>query len=159
MKITANKVGIVHYTLKNGDGKTLDTSEGKPPLEYIHGKGNLIPGMENSLEGKEKGSKFQIVIEPKDAYGDKSDAMINEVPLSNFPEKDQVKAGVMFQSQTPQGIKVGTVIKIENETVTLDFNHPLAGETLHFQVEVVDVRDATEDELSHGHIHGEGCNH
>ena len=159
MKIGEKKVGIIHYTLNDDKGETLDSSEGKPPLAYIHGMKNLIPGMEKGLEGKEPGEKIHIVVLPEEAYGIRDNNLVNEVPLANFPEKEQAKVGVQFQAKTPEGVKIATVIKVEGETVTVDFNHQLAGETLHFDVEIVEVRDASEEELAHGHAHGEGCNH
>ncbi len=159
MKIIAKKVGIINYTLKNGNGDTLDTSEGGEPLSYIHGMKNLIPGMEKVLEGREPGEKFNTVIPSEEAYGNRKEDFVNQVPLSNFPEKDSVKAGVQFEAKSEQGSRIATVVDIQGETVTVDFNHPLAGETLHFEVEVVDVRDATSDELSHGHVHTGCCDH
>lgn len=159
MKISEKKVGIIHYTLKNNDGVVLDSSQEQPPLSYVHGMKNLIPGMEKALEGKAVGDKLKIVIPPEEAYGVKRENLINEVPIKNFPEKENVKVGMQFETVTPEGPKVAMVLKVANDTVTVDFNHPLAGETLNFDIEVVEVRDATDEELSHGHVHGEGCNH
>ncbi len=159
MKISKKKVGVIHYTLKNDKGVVLDSSDGQKPLSYIHGMKNLIPGMEKALEGKVAGDKLDIVIPPEEAYGIRSEKLVNDVPIANFPEKEHVKVGVQFQANTPEGPKVATVIKVEGETVSVDFNHPLADETLHFSIEIIEVRDATEDEISHGHVHGDGCNH
>lgn len=159
MKISNQKVGMIHYTLKDDNSVVLDTSEGKSPLAYIHGMKNLIPGMEKALEGKQAGDKLNIVIPPEEAYGLRNDALVNDVPIANFPEREHVKLGVQFQADTPDGKRIATVINIKDDTVTVDFNHQLAGETLHFDVEVVEVRDATADELSHGHVHTGGCNH
>jgi len=159
VKISDKKVGIIHYTLKNNNGDTLDSSEGKPPLAYIQGMKNLIPGMEKALEGKIAGDQFNIVIPPADAYGLRNEELVSEVPLTNFPEKSEVKVGVQFQTETDDGPKIAQIIKIDNETATVDLNHPLANQTLHFKVEIIEVRDATDDELSHGHVHGEGCDH
>ena len=156
MQITENKVGVFHYTLKDEAGVVLDSSAGKPPLAYIHGTQSIIPGMEKALEGKQPGDKLSAVIEPEDAYGPVLEELISEVPLANFPDKEQVEVGAQFQAKTPEGTRIATVMKVEDETVTVNFNHQLAGATLHFDVEVVEVRDATEDELAHGHVHGEG---
>ncbi len=159
MEISDKKVGSIHYTLKDSSSVVIDSSEGKPPLEYIHGMKNLIPGMEKALEGKQAGDKFNVVIPPEEAYGVRTEELVNQVPMANFPEKDQVKYGGQFPANTPEGARIATVVKVEEETVTVDFNHQLAGETLHFDIEVINVREATEDELSHGHVHGDGCNH
>jgi len=159
MKISDKKVGIIHYTLKDDNSIVLDSSEGQAPLAYIHGMKNLIPGMESALEGKQAGDKFGIVIAPEDAYGKRDERLVNKVPITNFPEKEHVKIGVQFQANTPEGTRIATIVDIENDTVTVDFNHQLADVTLHFNVEVIEVRDATDDELAHGHVHGEGCNH
>lgn len=160
MTISEKKVGIIHYTLKDSQGIVIDSSEGKSPLSYIHGMKNLIPGMENALEGKKAGDKFEAVIPPEEGYGEMKEELVNQVPLANFPEKDKVAIGVQFQANTPEGQRIATVVKVEGETVTVDFNHQLAGETLHFAIEVVEVRDATEEEIAHGHVHAEGgCGH
>jgi len=159
MKITNKKVANIHYTLKNKDGELIDTSEGKPLLSYIHGMGNLIPGMERELEGKIAGDKLSVVIAPEDAYGILDEKLISIVPLDNFPEKENVKPGVQFVAQSEKELRNATVVTVEDNNVTVDFNHPLASVELYFEVEVLEVRDAADDELAHGHIHGEGCNH
>lgn len=159
MKIAKNKVVSINYTLKDDSGAVLDSSAGKAPLAYLHGNKNLIDGMEKSLEGKEAGAKFNITIAPEEAYGVKSPDLINDVPLANFPEKEFVKIGANFQADTDEGMRVATVTNIKGDVVTVDFNHPLAGKTLFFDIEVVSVREATKDELAHGHVHGDGCHH
>lgn len=159
MQIAAKKVASIHYTLKDKNGVLIDTSEGQAPLTYIHGVGNLIPGMEKGLEGKTAGDKLTLVIDPQDGYGDKDDALVAVVPLAHFPDREHVKPGVQFVAQSSQGARQATVVNVEGENVTVDFNHPLAGVELHFAVEVLDVRDATPEELAHGHIHGDGCCH
>lgn len=156
MTISEKKVGVFNYTLKDSHGVVIDSSEGKSPLAYIHGMRNLIPGMEKALEGKQAGDKFEATVSPEEGYGEINDKLINEVPLANFPDKDQVEVGVQFQANTPEGTRIATVVKVEGETVTVDFNHQLAGETLHFAIEVVEVRDATEEEIAHGHVHTNG---
>ncbi|MCA9407833.1 MAG: peptidylprolyl isomerase [Candidatus Omnitrophica bacterium] len=154
MKIENNKVVSIHYTLKNDQGEVLDTSNGNNPLGYIQGIGNIIPGLEKALEGKIVGDKVNAVIPPEEAYGKKDERLIQPVPISQFPKKEEVQVGVQFQMQSPQGVRIATVAKVEGENVVLDLNHPLADVTLHFDVEIVEVRDATEEELSHGHVHG-----
>ena len=159
MKIAKDKVGIIHYTLKDDHGAVLDSSQGKDPLSYVHGMQNLIPGMEKALEGKGAGERLNIVIPPEEGYGRRDAALVNQVPLSDFPDKNDVKQGAQFHAQTRQGTRIATVVRVEGESVTLDFNHPLSDVTLHFDVEIVDVRDATPDEIAHGHVHGKGCSH
>ena len=159
MQITANKVVSIHYTLNDKNGTLIDTSDGKSPLVYIHGVGNLILGMEKGLDGKTIGDKLSLIIAPEDAYGIRDDKLIKVVPIENFQDKDSVQVGARFVTQSPEGTRQAIVLKVDNDNVTLDFNHPLAGVELHFSVEVMDVRDATEDELGHGHVHGDGCCH
>lgn len=155
MKITANKVAAIHYTLRDNEGNVLDSSEGQEPLYYIHGIGNLIPGMEEGLEGKSKGDKFQIKVAPEKGYGEKSDEMVQKVPRSAFGEQE-IKPGMKFSTQHGEVI---TVTHVGLEEITVDANHPLAGVELNFDVEVMDVRDASADELAHGHVHGPGGHH
>jgi FKBP-type peptidyl-prolyl cis-trans isomerase SlyD len=154
MQIKQNSVVSIHYKLTDKSGEVLDTSEGREPLAYLHGRGNLIPGLEKELEGKETGDKFNVTIEAKDAYGERNDALVRKVPRTAFKDVTDLQPGMRFQSKTEQGTEVFTVSKVENDQVTVDGNHPLAGEDLTFDVEVADVREATEEEVSHGHIHG-----
>jgi FKBP-type peptidyl-prolyl cis-trans isomerase SlyD len=155
MQITKNKVASIHYTLKDNDGNVIDTSDNREPLAYIHGNGNLIPGMEEGLEGKSKGDKLALKIAPEKGYGVKSDKMVQKVPRNAFGDQP-VTVGMQFQ--TSQG-QVVTITHVGLADVTVDGNHPLAGVELNFAVEVVDVREATADELSHGHVHGPGGHH
>lgn len=155
MEITKNKVATIHYTLKNTKGDILDSSVGQQPLTYLHGAGNLIPGMEEGLEGKVSGNKFELSIKPEKGYGERNDKLIQKVPRANFPNQS-IEVGMQFQTQSGS---VVTVTQVGLEQVTVDGNHPLAGEQLHFAVEVVEVRNATEDEISHGHVHGHGGHH
>lgn len=161
MTITKNKVALIHYTLKDGAGEVLDSSEGHEPLAFIQGIGNIIVGLEEALEGKNVGDKVATAIGPEKAYGLRSDDNVHIVPLSGFqPDGDEkVEVGMQVRVETNQGVSIAEVTKVEGEEVTLDLNHPLAGETLHFDVEVVDVRDATNEELNHGHAHGPGGHH
>ena len=137
-----------------------DSSSGRDPLAYLHGAGNIIAGLEDALTGKQAGDKLNVTIEPGDAYGEHNDALVQDVPLEAFQGVDQVSAGMQFQANTPNGPQVVTVTRVEGETVTVDANHPLAGEQLTFDVEVMEVRAATDEELEHGHVHGpEGHEH
>lgn len=155
MQITKDKVAAIHYTLRDNEGTIIDTSDGREPLYYLHGAGNLIAGMEEGLEGKTTGEKFSLTISPDKGYGELDPAMVQKVPRSAFGDQD-VKAGMKFS--TNQG-GVVTVKEVGLDTVTVDANHPLAGVTLNFDVEVMEVRNATDEELSHGHVHGPGGHH
>lgn len=155
MEITKNKVASIHYTLRDDEGTVIDSSEGRDPLLYLHGAGNLIPGMEEGLEGKSKGEKFNIKIEPEKGYGEKDENLVQKVPRSAFGDQE-VKPGMRFS--TNQG-GVVTVTDVSLDSVTVDGNHPLAGVALNFDVEVMEVRNATLEEISHGHVHGDGGHH
>lgn len=152
MQITKNKVAAIHYTLRDNKGTIIDSSDGRDPLYYLHGNGNLIIGMEEGLEGKSKGDKFQLKIAPAKGYGEKDPDMIQKVPRSAFGGQD-VKPGMKFS--TNQG-GVVTVTEVGLENVTVDANHELAGVELNFEVEVMEVRNASDEEISHGHVHGAG---
>ena len=156
MKVEKNKVVSINYTLKSDKGELLDTSEGKSPLPYIHGTGQLIPGLEKELEGKEPGTDLTVVIPPAEAYGEYSEEQVFVVGKEGFQGEEELVVGLQVQLDTGNGQAIGVVTKIEDENVTLDLNHPLAGATLHFEVKIVDVRDASKEELDHGHSHGEG---
>tara|TARA_A100001015_G_scaffold29062_1_gene32303 strand:- start:3342 stop:3821 length:480 start_codon:yes stop_codon:yes gene_type:complete len=153
MKIEKGKVVLMHYTLKNDKGDVLDSSIGKEPLGFIHGHGQLISGLEYVLTGKKKGEKFTTVVQPEDAYGDKQNDLIQQIPLSQFDNKDAVKVGVQFQTNGPDQA-IATVIAVDKEEATVDLNHPLAGQELYFDIDVQEVRDATQEEVDHGHVHG-----
>ncbi len=155
MQITKNTVAAIHYTLRDNEGNVIDTSSGREPLNYLHGAGNLIAGMEEGLEGKSKGDKFQLKIEPANGYGEKDPAMVQQVPRSAFGDQD-VRPGMKFS--TNHG-NVVTVTHVGLESVTVDANHELAGVELNFDVEVMEVRNATNEEISHGHVHGPGGHH
>ena len=155
MQITKDKVASIHYTLRDGDGNILDTSAGREPLVYLQGAGNLILGMEEGLEGKSKGDKFNLKISPERGYGVKDDQLVQKVPRSAFGNQ-KVEKGMQFQTNNGQ---VVTVTETGLENITVDGNHPLAGVELHFDVEVTDVRNATPEEISHGHVHGAGGHH
>ncbi len=153
MKIAKDHVVSIHYTLTDDKGTTLDSSIGADPLTYLHGLGHIIPGLENALSGKEKGDKFEITIKPEDAYGPRVEEMVQSVPKTEFQDVDQIQVGMQFQVDTEQGPMVLTVIEVKDNDLVLDGNHPLAGVTLNFDVEVSTVRAATAEELDHGHVH------
>lgn len=156
MKIEKDKMVAINYTLTNKDGKVLDTSAGKSPLEYIHGNNMLITGLEKELEGKEEGTELHCVIEPKDAYGEIDERLIVQVPRSQFDDNMPIEVGMAFQAETQAGNYVLVrVTKIEQDTITVDGNHELAGVQLTFDVKIESVRDATEEELNS--LGGCGC--
>ncbi|UZJ44758.1 peptidylprolyl isomerase [Marinimicrobium sp. C6131] len=161
MSISNNSVVSFHYTLTDSDGKQLDQSnDERGPLTYLHGAGNIIPGLEKQLEGKNVGDKLTAKVPAAEAYGERSDNLIQELPANMFTGVEKVEVGMEFQAQTEQGTQIVRVAAVEGDTVTIDANHPLAGVDLNFDVEVTEVRDATEEEISHGHVHGpEGHEH
>ena len=160
MQITTDLVVSMHYTLTDKSGEVLDTSDGQEPLAYLHGRGNLIPGLEKELEGREKGAKFNVTIPPEEAYGIRDDNLVRKVSLSSFKDIQDLQPGMQFQSQNEGSGEIFTVAKIEGDEVTIDGNHALADVTLTFDVEVTDIREATEEELEHGHVHvPDGHNH
>ncbi|PJA32012.1 MAG: peptidylprolyl isomerase [Zetaproteobacteria bacterium CG_4_9_14_3_um_filter_53_7] len=159
MQIANNKVVSFDYTLTSDTGVVIDSSEGGQPLVYLHGAQNIIPGLERALEGKKAGDALQVVVEPEDAYGQYNAALTQVVPSEMFQGVDKLEAGMEFQAETSGGIEVVRIAKVEGNNVTIDGNHPLAGERLNFDVSVKEVRDASEDELEHGHVHSEGCSH
>lgn len=160
MLVAQDKVVLIHYTLKNDAGSVLDSSSGGDPLAYIHGQGNLIPGLEKALEGKQKGDKLSVTVEPAEGYGVRDASLQQQVPRRAFGSVAKIEPGMQFHAQTSQGhTRVVTVTHVQGDMVTVDGNHPLAGENLHFDVEVTEVRDATEEERAHGHVHGPGGHH
>lgn len=159
MKIGSNTVVTLNYTLKNGEGSVLDTSEGREPLVYLHGVGGLIPGLEKELNGKAKGDSLKAVIPPEDAYGTRNEDMVHVVAKSGFQGDEELVTGMRVQVSTDQGNSIAYITKIEGEQVTLDMNHPLADTTLHFDVDVLEVRAATAEEIEHKHVHGPGGHH
>jgi FKBP-type peptidyl-prolyl cis-trans isomerase SlyD len=158
MQISANKVVSIHYTLTNNEGDVLDTSSGGEPLNYIQGIGALIQGMEEGLEGKSLGDKLQLKIAPEKGYGVLQMEMIQQVPMSAFGGQ-MVSPGMQFEAGSEEQRFIVTVKEVTDEFVIIDGNHPLAGVELNFDVEVLEVREATEEELAHGHVHGPGGHH
>ena len=157
MLVDADKVVLIHYTLTDDSGEELDTSSGREPLAYLHGKGNIIPGLESALMGKKAGEKLNVQVEPAEGYGERDVQLVQDVPRQAFENVGEVNPGMQFQAQTPQGqTRVVTVTQVADDVVTVDANHPLAGARLTFDVEIAEVRDATAEELAHGHVHGPG---
>lgn len=159
MQIGKNKVVTLDYTLTNPAGEQLDTSQGGEPLAYLHGIGQIIPGLERALDGHADGDALTIVIPPDEAYGARRDALVQAVPRKSFGNVPDIAPGMQFQANTQHGPRIVTVTKVDGDEVTVDANHPLAGITLHFDVKIVGVRDATPEELAHGHVHGPGGHH
>jgi FKBP-type peptidyl-prolyl cis-trans isomerase SlyD len=159
VEIAADRVVTIHYTLKDDNGAVLDSSAGGEPLAYIQGHGNLVPGLEKALEGKEDGSKLQVVVQPAEGYGKRDEALVQRVPKRSLQGAGDIKKGMQFQGNTAEGMRVFTVTAVVADMVTLDGNHALSDQTLHFDVEVVGVREATREELEHGHVHGAGGHH
>lgn len=156
MTITANKVVTLDYTLTDDQGSVVDKSEGGNFL-YLHGASNIIPGLEQALEGKSAGDELTVSVEPKDGYGERNDEMTQVVPRDMFDSETEIQPGMQFHAQSPDGqMLVVTVVEMDDENVTVDGNHPLAGVNLNFDVKVIEVRDATQEELDHGHVHGAG---
>ncbi len=159
MQIADNMAVSIHYTLTNDDGEVLDSSIGEEALVYLHGVGNIIPGLEKALHGKVAGDKFNVRIAPEDAYGELMENMIQVISRDMFEGIDNIEVGMQFHADVSSGSGVVTVVNIEDDDITIDGNHPLAGLALTFDVEVIDVRAATQEEVAHGHIHGAGCHH
>ncbi len=155
MVIADQKVVSIHYKLTNDDGTVLQESAADEPLSYLHGSGNIIPGLESALSGKTTGDKLSVSVEPEQGYGARNDALVQELPRKLFEGIDEIQEGMQFQAQSDQGAQVITVTKVDGDRITVDGNHPLAGQTLNFEVEVDSVRDATAEEISHGHVHKE----
>ena len=159
MNVDKDKVVTFTYTLTNDKGEVLDSSQAHGPLSYLHGHGAIIPGLEAEMAGKSGGDSFQAKIAPADAYGEYNEELIIDVPKDRFPEPENIEKGMQFQAQTQQGMQVFTVEEVKDEVVSVDGNHPLAGENLSFDVEITDIRDATSEEIEHGHVHQEGDEH
>lgn len=159
MEITADRVVTIHYTLKDDGGAVIDSSSGGEPLAYIQGHGNLVSGLEKALEGKEGGAKLNVSVAPADGYGTRDESLVQQVPKRSLQGAGNIKKGMQFQARTEDGMRLFTVTAVIGDMVSLDGNHPLADQTLHFDVEVVGVREATTEELEHGHVHGAGGHH
>jgi FKBP-type peptidyl-prolyl cis-trans isomerase SlyD len=156
LPITKHTVATLEYTLRDGDGEVIDTTEGGTPLIYVHGTGSLIPGLELALEGKGPGDEVSVKIAPEDAYGERDDELIHSVERAALPQDEELELGMTLEAESEQGVQIVTVVGFEKDDVLLDGNHPLAGVTLHFEVKVIDTRPASPEEIAHGHVHGEG---
>jgi FKBP-type peptidyl-prolyl cis-trans isomerase SlyD len=156
MQIAKNSVVTIDYTLTDDNGDVVDSSKGGEPLAYIHGIGQIIPGLENALEGKAAGDEVSVSIPPAEGYGDYNEGLIQVVPRDMFQGVDTIEPGMQFHAQTNEGFQTITVTQVEGEDITIDGNHPLAGKNLNFEVSIKDVREASAEELDHGHVHGPG---
>jgi len=154
VNIEKNRVATLHYTLRDEQGTVIDSSSGRAPLSYLHGKGNIIPGLEQALVGKAAGDKLDVTVQPEQGYGRRDERLVQIVARNLFGEVAELKPGMQVRASGPQGARLVNVVRVERDFVTVDGNHPLAGRTLHFSVEVAEVRKATHEEVSHGHVHG-----
>lgn len=159
MNIAKDKVVVIDYTLTDKNGQVIDKSDPSAPLAYLQGNGNLLPKLEGALEGKVKGDSLNVVLAPEDGYGVHDASKIIDVPRAMFKDVGEVKPGMRFQAHGPHGVDLLCVLDVADDTVKVDGNHPLAGVTLHFDVTVRDVRDASAEELAHGHVHSCSCKH
>ncbi len=159
MKIGKNRVVRMNYTLRDESGATIESSVGREPLTYLHGLGNLVPGLENALEGAQVGLLTTVTVLPPDAYGEKDPQAVIRAARGDFPDGLTLEPGIEVQAETPDGPISFLVVSLEGDEVVLDANHPLAGKTLDFEIEVLEVREASADELAHGHVHGPGGAH
>lgn len=159
MEIANQRVVYIHYTLTNDAGEVLDSSRDAEPLAYLHGGGNIIPGLENALAGKSAGDKLVVKVAPAEGYGERNEQLVQNVPRRAFQGIKDIQPGMSFTAQGNGGPMRVVVTRVVGDMVTVDGNHPLAGENLTFDVEVTEVRTATEEELSHGHVHGAGGHH
>lgn len=153
MQVAKDTVVSIDYSLKDNAGELLDSSQGGVPLNYLHGHKNIVPGLEEALEGQEEGAQINVTVPPEKGYGPRHDELVQTAPLSAFPGDNPPKAGMQFQAETQNGPTVIQVTKVEGDEVTVDGNHALAGQDLNFEVTVAAVREATAEELEHGHVH------
>lgn len=159
MQIARNKVVSLHYTLRDEQGTVIDSSSGRGPLSYLHGKGTIIPGLEQALAGKAAGDKLDVTVAPEQGYGLRDERLVQIVARAKLGEVAGLAPGMQVRANGPQGPRIVTVVSVDRDFVTVDGNHPLAGRTLHFSLEVAEVRKATHEEISHGHVHGPGGHH
>jgi FKBP-type peptidyl-prolyl cis-trans isomerase SlyD len=155
VQIAAQKVISIEYTLKDDSGSVIDSSNGRKPLTYIHGTGAIVPGLEQALEGKSVGETIDVSLTPEQGYGARDPLLVQNVPIRKLPDR-KAEVGMTFQVKTPEGPRLLVVNAVKGDYATVDANHPLAGMNLNFSVKVVDVREASEEELQHGHVHGPG---
>jgi FKBP-type peptidyl-prolyl cis-trans isomerase SlyD len=157
MQIANNSVVSIEYTLRDDEGNVLDTSEGREALSYLHGAGNIILGLENALSGKKTGEELSVKVSPGEGYGQRNEQLTQVVSRDIFESVENIEVGMQFQGETPdKQPMIITITDIEGDNITIDGNHPLAGVNLNFDIKVVDVRDATAEEIEHGHVHEPG---
>ncbi len=159
MNIAKDTVVAIDYTLKNSEGEVIDSSADGEPMHYLHGAKNIITGLENELEGKAVGDDLSVHVKSADGYGERIEELVQEVPKEAFGDLGDIQVGMRFQAETEQGPVPVMVTAMTDATVTVDGNHPLAGQDLHFEVSVKEVREASKEELEHGHVHGPGGHH
>jgi FKBP-type peptidyl-prolyl cis-trans isomerase SlyD len=159
MSIAPDSVVTIHYTLKDDSGAVIDSSAGGEPLAYLHGHGNIVPGLERELTGRSVGDKVSVRVPPADGYGEYDKDLVQSVPRRALRGIKDVQPGMHLHTQTEEGPRTVTVTRVVGDMVTLDGNHPLAGKNLNFDIQIDDVRQATEEELSHGHVHGADGHH
>jgi len=155
MKIASKTAVAIEFTLKDDQGEVIETSVGREPLWYLQGMGNLVPGLETALDGKDVGDTVDVKLPPKDAYGERDEKEVRKVPLRKI-KAPRVQVGGRYQMQADDGLRIVQVKAVTGDYAQVDGNHPLAGQTLHFVVKVIEVRDATADEQEHGHVHPPG---
>ena len=153
MKASNDMVVTMHYTLTDDSGEVLDSSSGREPLAYLHGHGNIIPGLEQALEGQESGFQSKVTIAAADAYGERNDEAVVEADRDSFPEEMNPEPGMQVYAEGPEGPIPFTIVAVDGDKVKLDANHPLAGKTLHFEVEITEIRQGSSEEIEHGHVH------
>jgi FKBP-type peptidyl-prolyl cis-trans isomerase SlyD len=158
MQVGSQKAVTIHYVLKDDDGEVLDSSEKREPLTYLHGTGSVVPGLEKALEGKAVGDAVNVTLTPDEGYGPRDERLVRNMPVRKIREA-RIEVGGRYPADTPEGPRLVLVTALRGDYATVDANHPLAGMTLHFAVEVVGVRDATAEEMAHGHVHGPGGAH
>jgi len=158
--VADGKVVTFHYTLTNDAGEVIDSSRGGSPMPYLHGGQNIVPGLEKELAGKKVGDALKAVVIPEEGYGAHDPELVQDVPRDAFPADAPLEVGMQFMAESPRGPVPLWITDIDGDTITIDQNHPLAGETLHFDVEITEIRDASAEEIQHGHPHGpEGHHH
>lgn len=159
MQIGPETVVSFHYTLRNESGTELETSRGGDPATYLHGANNIIPGLESAMIGRAGGDNFSATVSPEDGYGLRDPQRVQRVPIKHLSFKGKLRAGAVVQLSTSDGMRAVTVVKPGRHTADIDTNHPLAGQTLVFDIELVEIRSASAEELAHGHAHGPGGHH
>ncbi|MCJ7552313.1 MAG: peptidylprolyl isomerase [Ignavibacteriaceae bacterium] len=160
MPLAQNKAITFNYTLKDDEGNILDTTKGSSPFSFLSGNGQILPKLEDEMSGMLLGSKKNVKIDAADAYGEYNEEAVQKVERTNFPKDVDLQPGMQFVTNSPDGHQMPFIIsEIKEDDVTIDFNHPLAGKNLEFDVELLDIRDATTEEIAHGHIHGQGGHH